>query len=134
MATSRTKAAEEQSHLTSDDARDFAIGVARVAADNKTADLVVLDLRGISSLADFFVVGTGTSGRQMHAVIDRIEDFARTMSRKPFKVSDSASSSWILADYVDVVIHLFDDQHRTYYDLDGLWGDAPRLEWSPPKA
>ena len=113
-----------------DDAQPFAVAAARVAADLKTDDVQVLDLRGLSSLADFFVVGTGTSDRQMHAVLERIEEQARRMGRKPFKVSDSRSANWILADYVDVVIHLFDRQHRDYYDLDGLWGDAPRVTWS----
>src|SRR5688572_19563079 len=113
-----------------DDAQDFACGAARVAADNKTEEVAVLDLRGLSSLADYFVIGTGTSDRQMHAVLDRIEDYARSIGRKPFKVADTRAANWILADYVDVVIHIFDAEHRLYYDLDGLWGDAPRIEWS----
>lgn len=117
-----------------DDAEPFALAAARVAADLKTDDVQVLDLRGLSSLADYFVVGTGTSDRQMHAVLDRIEEQARRMGRKPFKVSDSRSANWILADYVDVVIHLFDREHRDYYDLDGLWGDAPRVTWDTGQA
>lgn len=129
MATSEPTRAQART-TSSDDAQPFAVTAARVAADLKTDDVQVLDLRGLSSLADFFVVGTGTSDRQMHAVLDRIEDQARLLGRKPFKVSDSRSANWILADYVDVVIHLFDRQHRDYYDLDGLWGDAPRVEWS----
>jgi ribosome-associated protein len=130
MATSEPVRAQPRAQLN-DDAQPFAVAAARVAADLKTDDVQVLDLRGLSSLADYFVVGTGTSDRQMHAVLDRIEEQARRMGRKPFKVSDSRSANWILADYVDVVIHLFDRQHRDYYDLDGLWGDAPRVTWSP---
>src|SRR5262245_26697404 len=129
MATSEPVRAKARAQST-DDAQPFAVAAARVAADLKTDDVQVLDLRGLSSLADFFVVGTGTSDRQMHAVLDRIEEQARQMGRKPFKVSDSRSANWILADYVDVVIHLFDRQHRDYYDLDGLWGDAPRVTWN----
>lgn len=129
MASSEPLRAQARTQAT-DDAQPFALAAARVAADLKTDDVQVLDLRGISSLADYFVVGTGTSDRQMHAVLDRIEDQARLMGRKPFKVSDSRSANWILADYVDVVIHLFDRQHRDFYDLDGLWGDAPRVPWN----
>lgn len=114
---------------TMEETRAFAVAAARLAAEMKTSDVQVLDLRGLSSLADYFVIGTGTSDRQMHAVLGKVEDRARQMRRRPFKVSDSQSASWILADYVDVVVHLFDREHREYYDLDGLWGDAPRLQW-----
>ncbi len=111
------------------DAREFAIAAARIAADNKTENVRVLDLRGISTLADYFVLGTGTSDRQMHAVLDRISDQARATGRRPFSHADARDGSWLLLDYVDVVVHLFDAEHRAYYDLDGLWGDAPAVEW-----
>lgn len=110
-----------------DDAHDFALDVAAIARDLRTEEVAVLDLRGISSLTDFFVIGTGTSERQMSAVFDRIQEHAKAIGRQAFKVADTRSSKWMLADYVDVVIHLFDEEHRAYYDLDGRWGDAPRL-------
>jgi len=113
-----------------DDACEFACEVARIAAAYKSEDVTVLDLRGLSSLTDFFVIGTGTSDRQMHAVLERIEAHARAVRRRAFHVSSTRSAAWILADYVDVVVHLFDAEHRAYYDLDGLWGDAPRVDWS----
>ncbi len=112
-----------------DDARRFAIAVARIAAADKTDQVAVLDLRGLSGLTDYFVIGTGSSARQMHAVLDHVSDHARTVGRRPFGVADRRSTSWVLADYVDVLLHLFDAEHREYYDLDGLWGDAPRVEW-----
>lgn len=112
-----------------DEGLRFALDAARIADENKTADIVVLDLRGLSSVADFFVIGTGTSDRQMHAVLFHLKQHAKALGRQPYKVSDAPSSSWILADYIDVVVHLFDQQHREYYDLDGLWGDAPRIDW-----
>ncbi len=112
-----------------DDAIDFARQVARLATDNKIEDVAVLDLRGLSSLADFFVIGTGTSERQMHAVLDMIKQYAKERDRTPYNIADSSEARWILADYVDVVVHLFDREHRSYYDLDNLWGDAPRLDW-----
>ncbi len=112
-----------------EEAREFAISVARIAASNKTAEVEVLDLRELSSFADFFVLGTGTSERQMHAVVDLVEGHARLVGRAPFRVSDSRDAHWILTDYVDVVLHLFDAEHRDYYDLSNLWGDAPRVRW-----
>ena len=105
--------------------------MARLADSLKTEQIQVLDLRGLSALADFFVIGTGTSDRQMRAVLDAVQDYARGLGRRPFSTTHTASTSWVLADYVDVVIHLFDEEHRDYYDLDGLWGDAPRVEWRP---
>ncbi len=115
-----------------DDARAFACAVARIAAADKTTDVVVIDLRGLSSIADYFVIGTGTSERQMHAVLEHIEEHAESVGRRPLGISDTPSASWLLADYVDVIIHLFDAEHRAYYDLDGLWGDAPRVVWQEP--
>jgi ribosome-associated protein len=113
-------------------APSFAIAAARIAAENKAEEVRVLDLRELSSVADFFVLGTGTSDRQMHAVLNLIERHARTLDRRPFHVADSTAGTWLLADYVDVVIHLFDLEHRSYYDLDSLWGDAPLVEWEDP--
>ncbi len=117
------------------EARDFAILAAHIAHQQKAENISVLDLRGLSNLADYFVIATGTSSRQMHAVLDHIAEQAKLVGREPFGLEDSPSASWLLVDYVDVVIHLFDEEHRTYYDLDGLWGDAPRVSWqneSPP--
>lgn len=118
-----------QAAHSADDALEFACAVARIADENKTEDVAVLDLRGISSLADFFVIGTGTSDRQMGAVVDHISAFARSVDRRAFNIANTRTTSWVLADYVDVVIHLFDAEHRAYYDLDGLWGDAPHVNW-----
>ena len=120
---------DTQRHAGEEDARRFAVAVARLADSLKTEEIQVLDLRGLSALADFFVIGTGTSDRQMRAVLDAIEEHARGLGRRPFSTTRRASTSWVLADYVDVVIHIFDEEHRAYYDLDGLWGDAPRVEW-----
>lgn len=130
METTHTKV-KSDSRPPEDDALAFAVSAARLAADLKTDAVEVLDMRGISSLADFFVIGTGTSDRQMHSVLDQISVMARKAGRRPYNVADSQASAWILADYVDVMIHLFDSAHRDYYDLDGLWGDAPRVAWRP---
>ncbi|MEW6251207.1 MAG: ribosome silencing factor [Planctomycetota bacterium] len=117
-----------------DEGRSFAIAAARIASANKATDVRVLDLRGLSNLADFFVIGTGTSNRQMHAVFDQIEEHGRSVGRRPFGVGDTREAAWLLVDYVDVVVHLFDEEHRAYYDLDGLWGDAPQIDWQAEPA
>ena len=88
-----------------------------------------MDLRGISSVTDFTVVVTGTSERQMRAVADRLLEYGRKVGQKPYGLSGQDSATWILVDFVDVVVHVFAAPHRAYYDLELLWGDAPRLEW-----
>ena len=129
MSSASVRAVAPADQAAPDEAREFAVAAARIARDNKTENVCVLDLRGLSTLADFFVLGTGTSDRQMHAVLDRVAEHARTLGRKCFGLEDSTGTTWLLADYIDVVIHLFDEEHRAYYDLDGLWGDAPRVDW-----
>jgi ribosome-associated protein len=121
--------ARTQHNRTRMDGLNFAIEAARIAEDNHAEGVVVLDLRGISSIADFFVIGTGTSERQMQAIVDRVEEFGRKVGQKPFGYSGRESDSWVLADYVDVVVHMFSPDKRRYYDLELLWGDAPRVEW-----
>lgn len=112
-----------------DSAIEFAIAAARIAADNRTEEIVILDLRGISAVADVFVIGTGTSDRQMAAVTEHLKDYAKTIDRQPYRTTGLSEGKWILADYVDVVVHLFDEDSRSYYDLESLWGDAKRVVW-----
>ena len=108
---------------------EFAKEVARIADANRSEDVVVLDLRSLSSVADFFVIGTGTSDRQMRATIDEIAEYGEGVGQSRYGLSGYEAGTWVLADYVDVVIHLFDARRRSYYDLELLWGDAPRIEW-----
>lgn len=112
----------------------FAKAVARIAHDNRCEDIVVLDLRGLSSIADFFVIATGTSDRQMQATADNIEEYGNEVGQHCYGMDGYHSASWVLADYVDVVVHIFDKQKRRYYDLELLWGDAPRIEWQDEAA
>lgn len=116
------------------DGQQFAIEAARIASDNRAEDVVVLDLRGLSSVADFFVIATATSDRQMRAIIDQIEEAGLRVGQRPFGTSGLDTSTWMLADYVDVVIHIFSPDRRRYYDLELLWGDAPRVDWQRPAA
>lgn len=110
-------------------ARQFAVEAARLMADEKCEDVVVLDLRGISPVCDFFVIGTGTSDRQMRAVADHVEQLGKSQDDPPYGVNGMEEGVWIIVDFVDVVVHLFDAEHRIYYDLESLWGDGPSVEW-----
>ncbi len=108
----------------------FAIELARIAHDSKSEDVVVLDLRGISSVTDFVIICTGTSDRQMRAVAEQVIEYGKKLGERPFGRSGFENAVWILLDYVDVVFHTFAKAYREYYDLELLWGDAPRLEWA----
>ncbi len=111
------------------DARQFALDCARIADENKAEDVVVLDLHDRSAICDYFIICTGTSDRQMRTIADRIDEHADKLSQSRYNLSGYDQSNWILVDYIDVVIHIFNEESRRYYDLELLWGDAPRLEW-----
>ena len=111
-------------------AYQFAIQLARIAHENKAEDVVALDLRGISPVTDFTVIGTGTSDRQMRTVADQAVEYGTKLGERPYGFTGYQSATWILIDFVDVVLHVFGRPYRAYYDLELLWGDAPRLEWT----
>ena len=110
-------------------ARRFALAAAEVAAGRHCSDIVVLDLRGKSPATDYFVIATGTSDRQMRTVADEISESARECGLQRFGRAGYEQGRWILLDFIDVVIHIFDGTYRDYYDLELLWGDAERLKW-----
>ena len=107
--------------------KDFALAAAKLAAQRHCTDIVVLDLQGRSPATDYFVILTGTSDRQMRTVADEICVEARERGHHRFGRAGYHQARWILLDYVDVVIHIFDAEYREYYDLELLWGDAERL-------
>jgi ribosome-associated protein len=111
-------------------AEQLAVDAARCAAERNCEDVVVLDLRELSPLTDFFVICTGTSDRQMRAVADDVDELAEGLGHKKFGQSGRDIGQWILLDYVDVVVHFFDAERRNYYDLEMLWGDAQRIDWA----
>lgn len=115
-------------------ARKFAIEAARLAANTRCHNVVILELGGLSSLADFFVIATGTSPRQMRTVCDQIEELGETQGFRTYHRSGYEGETWVAADFVDVVVHLFNQDSRMFYDLDNLWGDAKRVEWQPEPA
>lgn len=113
-------------------ARAFAISAAQLVRDDKCTDVVLLDVRNLSQVTDYIVIGTGTSDRQMQSVLDHVEDLGKTMGYPAWKTDTDQRSTWLLLDCVDVVVHLFEPNTRAHYDLEMLWGDAPRMEWERP--
>jgi ribosome-associated protein len=112
-----------------DAARKLAVAAARLAHDSRGEDIIVLDLRGISPVTDYFVIVTGTSDRQMRSVADDIEKHGKEVGQQVWHVAGRDSGHWILLDFVDVVVHIFDAEYRGYYDLELIWGEAPRVRW-----
>ena len=98
------------------------------AADSKKAiDIQILDLRGLTYITDFFVICSGSNTTQVGAISDWISQTLAKTGIHPFHVEGESNASWVLADYGDVVVHIFDEQTRIYYNLEKLWGDAPRI-------
>ena len=103
---------------------------ARVAADNKARDVVVLDMRGITPLYDFFVLATGVSRRQIHTISEEIDAALHREGDHRHSIEGYEASKWVVQDYGDVVVHVFDPDKRQYYGLEDLWADAARVDWT----
>jgi ribosome-associated protein len=100
---------------------------ARAALGKKALDVVVLDLRGLSGIADYFLVASARSSTQADTIADAVRIALRDEGVRPRHREGSAESGWLLLDYGDVVVHVFLEDTRAFYALDRLWGDAPFL-------
>jgi ribosome-associated protein len=112
-----------------DSAKELAIQAARIAEQSNCEEVVVLDLRELSPVTDYFVIATGASGRQMRSTAEDVMAFGKSIEQKVWHHAGLDGSDWIVLDFVDVVVHLFDAAHRQYYDLEMMWGDCPRVTW-----
>ncbi len=110
-------------------AAGFAVAAARLCRDDHCEDVVLLDVRGVSAVTDYIVIATGTSDRQMRSVQHHIEELGVSTGNPPARSSADDRATWLVADFVDVVVHLFEPGTRSHYDLEMLWGDAPRVAW-----
>ena len=113
------------------DPKDFppeVMRAAELALERKARDVVVLDLRGISSATDFFVIAEGSSDVQVKAIADHTVEELKKDEVRPEHVEGLRSARWVLIDYVDFIVHVFHPQARQFYQLEALWGDAPRWE------
>ena len=90
-----------------------------------------MDLSGLLVVTDVFVVASGSSNRHVKTLVEEAEDALRTIGRKPIRREGTDHGAWVLLDYGDVVIHVFDRETRAYYELERLWADAPRIEFQP---
>lgn len=113
----------------SNPALQLALAAARTAAENRGQDMVVLDLRELTSFFDYFVIATGASRRQLHAISEEIDRvLEKELGDRRMGVEGYQECRWILLDYGNVVIHLFDAETRAFYDLENLWAEAKRVD------
>lgn len=109
--------------------RAFAIDAARLLADNKCEDVMLLDVSGLSQLSDYIIIASGTSDRQMRSSGDDLGEVGAKHGWTAFRSHADDRTTWIVVDFVDVVAHIFEPNTRAHYDLEMLWADAPRVEW-----
>ena len=120
---SRTKNKKRQ---TRNSAKSVAAAAVDAFLEKKGRDVVVMDLRGISGVADYFVLCTGDSDVQIKALADAVQELIRKdLNERPWHSEGYDHLQWVLLDYVDVVAHVFNGERRSFYDLERLWGDAP---------
>jgi ribosome-associated protein len=108
------------------DSHALALAAAREALKKKAQDVVVLDLRSLTGVCDFFVIVTGMADTQVRAIADQVEEGLREQGHKVWHVEGYASGRWVLLDFVDVVVHVFHHETRVLYQLERLWRDAAR--------
>ena len=110
------------------DSAEFAVESGRLLIDRHCEDVLLLDVKGLSQVCDYVLIATGTSDRQMKSVADEVADLGEERSFSAFRKSVDTDATWIVVDFITVVLHLFEPQRRTYYDLEDLWSDARRVE------
>ena len=108
---------------------ELALAAAKTAAENGATDIVVLDMSKHTAITDYFVIATGTSRRQLHAISEEIDHkLEDELNDKRSNIDGYDDSKWIVLDYGTVIIHLFDEDTRIFYSLEALWGDAARVD------
>jgi ribosome-associated protein len=106
----------------------FAVKAAKLMIARHCDDVLLLDVTGLSQVCDYVLIGTGTSDRQMKSVSSELDDIGSEVGYPAFRTSIDTGVTWIVVDFITVVIHLFEPQRRAYYDLEDLWADARRVD------
>jgi ribosome-associated protein len=114
---------------------ELQVEIARAAAKKTDAPTVILDVGDVLAITGWFVVTSGSSARQVRAIAEGIEeDVALAGGPKPLRIEGLDDGTWVLVDYGDVVVHIFDEDTRAFYDLERLWRDVPSVEWLPERS
>lgn len=108
--------------------REMALRIVEAADDRRAENLVTLDMRGLMTICDYFVICNGRSRLHVDAIAEEVEQQMSELGLEPQHVEGIPDSSWVIIDYLDVVVHIFEPDARGFYNLEGLWGDAARIE------
>lgn len=108
--------------------REMALRIAEAAEERRAQELAILDMRGLMTICDYFVICSGRSRQHVDAIGEEIEDQMSAAGIEPRHVEGIPDSSWVILDYLDVVVHIFEPEAREFYNLEGLWHDAARIE------
>ena len=120
---------------TADQVREWARTAARAASAKGGEDTVIIEVGAVLAITDAFVITSGRNGRQVKTIAEEVESRLKADGGiKPMRVEGLGDSQWILLDYGDLVVHVFLDETREYYDLERLWSDAPRVAWEDEAA
>jgi len=111
------------------DSRDLAILAARVAASKQGEAVVVLDVRELITITDYFTIASGNSDRQVKTIADEVIMELKNQGVRPVRREGDVGATWVLLDFVDFVVHVFNDEERAFYRLENLWVDAPVVQW-----
>lgn len=114
------------------EAERFAIEAARMLNDYECGDIRVLDVRGTSPLTNFLVIASGTSDRQLRSLAKQVAKLGQEHGLERYGDDKDEAATWLVADFVHVMVHLFEPMTRGHYDLEMLWGDAPPVRWRRP--
>jgi ribosome-associated protein len=106
---------------------ELAHAVVNAAADKKASNIVMLDLRPVALIADYFVLCDGQTSRQLRAIADAITEELKALGERPLRTEGAPESGWMLLDYGAVIAHVFSPERRVYYDLESLWKEAPMV-------
>ena len=130
MASSiMNESSQTQTQAQADRSLQMALAAARTAAENRGENIVVLDMRKQTALFDYFVIATGSSRRQIHAMSEEIDHkLEDDLNDKRMSIAGYDASRWVVLDYGSIVIHLFDEETRQFYSLEGLWADAEPVD------
>lgn len=121
------KKKKKKGELEMDESKKMAKLAVEALEDKKASGITILDISSISTIADYFVIADGSNQNQVHAMIDNVEDLLGKAGYSPKQVEGYATGNWVLMDYRNIIIHVFDKENRLFYDLERIWRDGKRI-------
>lgn len=112
--------------------RQLALLAAEICDEKKAKDIVVLDVRKITTISDYFIVCSTSNERQARAIAEELRMRLKEMGKRELGIEGIDDARWVLQDFGDIVLHIFNEAHREFYDIEGLWADAKHVRWKAP--